>query len=60
MSDMWPICIITVFPSDPLPLSSHPVSSFVRPDEFVVKGSVTAFKAILDAMIREDKFALCR
>ncbi|GAX73086.1 hypothetical protein CEUSTIGMA_g539.t1 [Chlamydomonas eustigma] len=38
--------------------ASH--SSFLRPDEGEIGGSVTAFKALLDAMIREDKVAVCR
>ena len=45
----------TAFPSCP------PVrSSFLRPDERAVRGSVTAFKALLDAMLREDRVAICR
>ncbi|KAG1676939.1 hypothetical protein FOA52_014815 [Chlamydomonas sp. UWO 241] len=34
-------------------------SSFLRPSEEEVKGSVTAFKALLDAMVREGKVAIC-
>eukprot|EP00798_Chlamydomonas_sp_ICE-L_P027583 gene27583-7218_t len=35
-------------------------SYFLRPNDSDISGSSTVFKAILDAMIRQDKIAICR
>lgn len=52
----------TPAPNAPLPLNKLQLgtATFLRPAEKRVSGSVTAFKALLDAMLAQGKMGVCR